>query len=83
MIATPSSSGSLPYAMCIPLAVLGGAACEALGPRRLQLLLLPLLAAAYLAVQLAQPLLHTGWAPAVLLASRAVQVGWQIAFRLT
>lgn len=62
--------------MCAPGGLLGGVLCERLGPRKLLLLLAPLMWASFALMSLAscEVVLRTGLAEVFLLCCRAVQV---------
>lgn len=70
-------AATVPLFMCIPGSVVGGILCERLGPRRLQLLLSPLLTVSLAAMHLASwPLIQeAGSAQVTLLVTRVIQVG--------
>lgn len=73
---TTLHTATVPLLICIPGALVGGMLCEKLGPRRLLLLLSPLLCSAFVLMKAAtwKIVLQAGLAEVLLLSCRVVQV---------
>lgn len=70
-------AATIPLLISIPGALVGGMMCEWLGPRRLLLLLSPLLCASFVLMRVAvwEVVVQAGLAEVLLLSCRVVQVG--------